>query len=633
MQLFKGYRESKNKKAMKPFKGVPADELETLEQVQDKDEYIGILADDVVLIDIDDGEQAEILMDIVEKKQLDCKVLQTTRGKHFYFKNDGSFDRCGTHKKLCCGLTADIKIGSHNSYAVLKFNNQERFVEWDTDNQNYQVAPKFLQPVRTTIDFIDMEEGDGRDSALYGYILSLQSAGLEKDEAIDCIKIINEYLLKDKMTDADIERITRDEAFMKPVFFNKGTFLFDTFAQFMRSEHHIKRINGQLHTYVDGVYELGYKVIEGFMIQHIPSLNKAKRKEVLEYLEILITDNSHTSGAEWIAFRNGLLNVSTEIFMDFTPDVVVTNMIPWDYNKAAYDELTDKTLNKLACNDKDIRYLVEEMVGTCMYRSNTLCGGKAFILTGSGSNGKSTLLNMLNCMLSKRNTTSLDIAKFDDRFSTIMLYGKLAVLSDDISDAFLHDTSTFKKVVTGDSISAEQKGQPKFDFEPYCTAIASANNIPRFGKGRDSSAIIRRLVIIPFNANFKNKDGSYDDPFIGEKLRSQEAIEYLIRIGIEGLKRCLTNKVYTTSEQLQEELEEFEELNNPILGFFKENSLGDIENQATKEIYGRYNEYCIDNNMTPVAKGEFSKQCKKYYGLTIVDKKVNNQKFRLFVKG
>ena len=634
MELFDGYMRTKNKKCIDKFKDLPASELRTLEEVQELPEYAGRLSKDAVLIDIDDGEQAEILMDIVEKMQLDCKVLQTTRGKHFYFKNDGSFRSCGTHKKLACGLTADIKVGVKNSYAILKFDGQERFVEWDTDSQNYQEIPKFLHPVKTSIDFVNMREGDGRDSALYGYILNLQSAGLSKDESVECIKIINEYLLKDKMSDADIERITRDEAFLKPVFFNEnGSFLFSEFANFMRSEHHIKRINNQLHTYVDGVYVPGYKTIESLMIQHIPHLNKTKRKEVLEYLEILITEDSHTSGAEWIAFSNGLLDVKTDTFMNFTPDIIVTNMIPWDYNKAAYDELTDKTLNKIACNDSDIRCLLEELVGSCMYSSNNLCGGKGFILTGSGSNGKSTFMNMLNAMLGKKNTTSLDIGKFDDRFSTIMLYGKMAVISDDISDAFLHDTSTFKKVVTGDEISAEQKGQPKFDFVPFCKVIASANNIPRFGKGRDSSAILRRLVIIPFNANFKNDDGSYDDPYIGEKLKSQAAIEYLIKIGVEGLKRLLNNKIYTTSEKIEQELEEFEEMNNPVIGFFKENNIDDIENKATKEVYGKYNEYCIDNNMSPMAKGEFSKQCKKYYGLTIVDKKVNGQKFRLFVKG
>ena len=634
MKLFDGYMKTKQKKCIDKFKDVPPSDLRTLEEVQQYTEYAGRLAKDTVLIDIDDAEQAEIMMNIVEQKQLDCKVICTTRGKHFYFKNDGSFTSCGTHKKLCCGLTADIKVGVKNSYAVLKFDGQERFVEWDTEGENYQVIPKFLHPVRTSIDFMNMEEGDGRDSALYGYILSLQSAGLDKDEAIDCIKIINEYLLKDKMSDDDIERITRDEAFLKPVFYSdKGTFMFDVFAQFMRSEHHIKRINGQLHTYIDGIYVPGYSTIEGCMIQHIPSLSRARRKEVLDYLEILVMNETPMANAKWIAFRNGLLDVETDMFMDFTPDIVVTNVIPWDYNQNAYDELTNDVLNRVSCNDATVRHLLEEMVGACMYRSNTLCGGKAFILTGSGSNGKSTLLNMIKHMLGKKNISVLDMKKLNDRFSTVMMYGKLANIGDDISDHFIDDSAEFKKIVTGETIDAEQKGQPKFMFEPYVKLIFSANNIPRIGKGRDSSAIIRRLVIIPFNANFKKDDGSYDKPFIGEELKNQEAMEYLIRLGIEGLKRLLTNKVYSTSDRLKEELEEFEEMNNPVLGFFKEYDIDDIENQATNKVYGKYNEYCIDNNMTPMAKGEFSKQCKKYYGLSISDKKINGQKFRIFVRG
>lgn len=633
VELFDGYLKTKNKKCIDKFKDVPADKLRTLEEVQQYSEYAGRLAHDTVLIDIDDAEQAEILMDIVEQKQLDCKVMQTTRGKHFYFKNDGSFERCGTHKKLACGLNADIKIGLRNSYSVLKFDDQERFVEWDTDNQNYQTVPKFLQPVKSSIDFVNMEEGDGRDSALYGYILSLQSAGLSKDESIDCINIINDYLLKDKMSQEDIERITRDEAFLTPVFFEKNRFLFDSFAIYLKSEHHIKRINGQLHMFKDGIYVQGYVEIEAAMIQHIPTLNDAKRKEVLKYLEILIREETEVIDTKWIAFRNGLLNVQTDEFVDFTPDIVVTNIIPWDYVPNTYDELTDVTLNKMSCGDRAIRSLIEEMVGACLYRSNKLCGGKAFILTGSGSNGKSTLLDMIKTALGRRNISVLDMKKLNDRFSTVMMYGKLANIGDDISDNFVDDSAEFKKIVTGETIDAEQKGQPKFNFDPYVKLIFSANNLPRIGKGRDSAAIIRRLVIIPFNANFKNADGSYDDPFIGEKLKEQDAIEYLIKIGVEGLKRLLTNKVYTTSETLQKELDEYEELNNPILGFFKENPVDDVENQATKEVYGKYNEYCIDNNMTPVGKSEFSRQVKVHYGLKIVDKKINGQKFRIFMKG
>lgn len=632
MELFDGYMRTQQKKCVDKFKDVPASELRTLAEVQQFTEYAGRLAHDTVLIDIDDAEQAEILMNIVEEMQLDCKVLQTTRGKHFYFRNDGSFTSCGTHKKLACGITADIKVGLKNSYAVLKYDGKERFCEWDAEVPgNYQAAPKFLIPVKASTDFINMEEGDGRDSALYGYILNLQSAGLSKDETTQCIQIINKHLLKDKMTDADIERITRDEAFLKPIFFSdKGSFLFDSFAQFMKSEHHIKRINGQLHTYKDGIYVPGYTEIESAMISHIPALNRARRKEVLDYLEILIREDTEVLDTKWIAFRNGLLNIIDDSFVDFTPNVVVTNIIPWSYDAEVYDELTDVTLDKMACKDGAIRHLLEELVGACMYRSNNLCGGKAFILTGSGSNGKSTFLNMVKTLLGKKNVSVLDMKKLNDRFSTVMMYGKLANIGDDISDNFIDDSAEFKKIVTGETIDAEQKGQPKFDFDPYVKLIFSANNLPRIGKGRDSSAIIRRLVIIPFNANFKKSDGSYDDPFIGEKLRSQEAIEYLIKLGVQGLKRLLINKVYTTSEKLQEELDEYEEMNNPILGFFKE--IETVENQITGDVYTKYNEYCINNGMTPVSKGEFSKQCKKHYELSIIDKKVNGKKFRVFVR-
>ena len=265
--------------------------------------------------------------------------------------------------------------------------------------------------------------------------------------------------------------------------------------------------------------------------------------------------------ARIIAFRNGLLNLEDDSFTAFTPDTIITNIIPWDYNPNAYCELTDNMMNNISCNNQEIRLLLEEMVGYCMFRRNEL--RRAFILTGSGSNGKSTFLNVLKTMLGKRNYSVLDLKKLDDRFSTIMMFGKLANIGDDISDDFVADTAFFKKIVTGETIDAEQKGQPKFDFEPYVKLIFSANNIPRIGKGRDSEAVLNRLVIIPFNAKFKENQDNYS-PFIGDDLKSQESMEYMIQLGLAGLKRVLASRKFTKSEQIQKELEEFEETNNPI---------------------------------------------------------------------
>lgn len=611
-------------------------DFKTLEQVQSLDEYAGILANDAVLIDVDDGDQAELLMDIVEHLQLNCRVYQTTRGKHFLFKNtSGQIQKCFTHTNLACGLTADIKVGLKNSYEVLKFEGKERFIEWDIeDGMEYQELPKWLVPVRGSTEFLTMDAGDGRNQSLFNYILTLQAADFSVEEARETIRIINRFILKDSLQEDELEVILRDDAFQKPVFFKGTSFLFDKFAVFLKNNHHIIRINNQLHLYKDGIYISGVENIEAVMIQHLPQLNRSKRQEVLSYLDILIRENTAPAPPNFIAFRNGIYNVTDDTFNKFSPEYVITNMIPWDWNPNAYYKLTDQILNNISVHDKAIRHLLEEMIGSCLYRSNALAGGKAFILTGTGANGKSTFLDMVKCLLGFRNISVLDLKKLNDRFSTVMMFGKCANIGDDISDEFVVDTAEFKKIVTGQSIDAEQKGQPKFNFEPYCKLLFSANSIPRIGKGRDSGAILRRLVIVPFNARFTPDSPDYK-PFIGEDLRCQESMEYMIQLGLQGLKRVLESRLYTTNEAMEEELIEYEESNNPVIGFFREaeNDEVKIEDEVTNVVYRKYNEWCLSNSLQPLSNGEFSKQVKKHFGFKIADRRVNGKKCRIFVKG
>ena len=112
-ELYKGFIPTRDKVPLKKFKS--AKDLLTKEQAQELSEYAGLLADDVALIDIDDYDQSERLMNIVEALQLNCRVAETTRGKHFYFYGLGNITKCGTHIKLAIGLEDDIKVGNHNS--------------------------------------------------------------------------------------------------------------------------------------------------------------------------------------------------------------------------------------------------------------------------------------------------------------------------------------------------------------------------------------------------------------------------------------------------------------------------------------------------------------------------------------
>lgn len=624
--LYKGYIETNGKQSIEKLKG--RTQWKSYDEVKSSSSYAGVLADDTILIDIDDHAQAEILMDIVEEMQLDCRVYCTRHGMHFLFKNHGVTNN-RTGAQLAIGLKADIKLGSKCSYEVIKIDGKERVLEWDiVPGGTYQEVPKWLYPIKKTVDFINMEAGDGRNQELFNYILTLQSNDFTVGETRDCIRILNKFVLKDPLSDDELEVILRDEAFQKPVFFVGSTFLFDKFAVYMKNHNHVVKINGQLHIYRDGIYVNGYKEIESEMIKFIPNLKKTQRREVLDYME-LIVEEIEQSDARYIAFNNGVYDVVTDCLLPFSADVVVTNKIPWDYNPAAYHELADKTLNKLACGDITIRTLLEECIGYCFYRRNEL--GKAFILTGDKSNGKSTFLDVLKHILGDQNISALDLKELGDRFSTSMMFGKLANIGDDIGDDFLQGTQVaiFKKIVTGNRIKAERKGQDPFEFNPFIKLLFSANDIPRMKD--KTGAVLRRMVIIPFNATFSKDDPDYD-PYIKYKLVEQQSIEYLIKLGVIGLKRVIENNQFTRSEKVDQELKEYEEENNPITAFIDDCGVEMIENELTSDVYKRYQVFCADNSMTPMSKIIFSKQINKRLGFSVVQRKLNKLNCKVFVK-
>lgn len=624
--LYKGYVETKGKASIEKLKNRTT--WKTLDEVKDRPGYGGVLANDTILVDLDDGDQAEILMNIVEALQLNCKVVQTSRGKHFLFKNH-TVDRNRTHVPLAVGLTADIKVGSKLSYEVLKVNGEERFVEWDVEpGEKYDELPKWLQPVRAAADFLDMSAGDGRNQALFNYILTLQANDFSVDDCRECIRILNQYVMKDPLDAAELEVILRDEAFQKPVFFLGSTFLFDKFATYLKNNSHVVKINSQLHIYQDGIYINGYKHIEQTMIDMIPNLKKTQRREVLDYME-LIAEEVTPSDARYIAFKNGIYDLVTDTLLPYSPEYVITNRIPWDYIPDAQSELAERTLNKLACDDPSIVALLQECIGYCFYRRNEL--GKAFILTGDKSNGKSTFLDVIKYMLGDENISALDLKELGDRFSTSMMFGKLANLGDDIGDDFLSGTqvSTFKKIVTGNRIKAERKGQDPFEFNPYIKMLFSANDIPRMKD--KTGAVLRRLVIIPFNATFTVNDPDFD-PYIKYKLVEQGSIDYLIRVGIEGLRRVIQQNHFTQSERVDREIKEYEEENNPIAGFIEDQGLDMIENQLTADVYKRYQVFCADNSLTPMSNIVFSKQINKRLGLTVKQRKISGQVKKLFIR-
>lgn len=610
--LYKGF--VKNVKGQKYPGRNP--KIVSLQEVDECEGFSGVMNANTVLLDADEQPYSDILQKIIVGEKLGAYMTdrQGGRGIHALMINGNSSLKKADKVMLACGIIVDFHPGYSLPYECLKYNGVERSSIYN--EQPYQEIPKYFTPLpKCTIDFTNLGEGDGRNSTLFSYILTLQNAGLDKEDIRETIRIINQYVLAEPIEQSELDIILRDEAFKKQSFFIKNKFQHDKFAEYIRSQYCIKKINDQLHIYDGGVYVPGSLAIERAMLQEISSLTDNQRKEVLKYLNVICIEEKQQDNLNLIAFRNGIYNIDTNSLEPFNPEIVITNKIPWDYNPYAKSDLVDSVLDRLSCDEPEIRYSLEEVAGACLYRSATIGGGKCAVLVGDKHNGKSTYLHMIESMLGKDNYSAVDMGELKDRFSTIMMFGKLANIGDDISSEYIADTSTLKKMVTGEVVKAEQKGSPAINFTPYAMHIYSANDIPRM-KDR-TGAMQRRLLLIPLNGKFTVDSPDYD-PSIRYKLGQAEHMEYFIQCALDGLADLLEKKAFRIPEQVKEKLAEYEVENNPVLSFIEDQGKENIINELTDDVFTRYQVFCADNGLQVGSKITFSKQLVRALSLKIV---------------
>lgn len=620
------------KKSAEKHKGIS--DVRTFEDASQFKSYGAILNDGFVDISFDSPELSDAFMNMCEAAQWNCLVLENPDNGHIhtYWKDtNGRIKKKGyTDVCLAVGFIADIHSGE--TYIPLCVDGVRREEIFDKDpDADYDEVPDELIPVNTSIKLWGMCEGEGRNSSLFEYENIIVSQVTEDPDAMKRIlNNINQYVLSEPLSDAEMESIMRDEAF--PQVTPSKKFVFTEFGDNMIQQFNIKKIENRLHIYHDGIYISNQNYIENAMVGIGGALlNSSKRTEVLKYLNIKILKNSSTLYHEdLIAFENGVLDLNTGELLPFSPNYIILNKIPWNYVPNAYDKATDDTLNRICSGNQEIRTLLEEMVGYCFYRSNKF--RKSFILTGKGKNGKSTFLKMLRYALGKDsddNISSLDLNDLNDRFSKVRLYGKLANIGDDIAEDDLHGKgiSIFKKAVTGEAFNVEFKGQDSFDMKSYATLIFAANTIPKFS-GSGLTAIKDRLIIIPFEARF-TKDSDHYNPNIIKDLMSQPAIEYLVKLGVQGLERIIQNQGFTEPDVVRKELDDFEMNNDSILAWldsmkeYDTEVIHDVVNTMVvgrnfDDIYGEYEGFCVMEGIKEkmIARRNFSKEiCSRVEGL------------------
>ena len=352
----------------------------------------------------------------------------------------------------------------------------------------------------------------------------------------------------------------------------------------------IRYINGRPTAYFHDKYVSGRNALVGIISYMDAGLSLSQRNDVvnrlLNYLN-LISPHFPESPPNLIRFQNTVLDINTMTVSEPNVDTIILNIIPHAYNPHAYNHDVDLMLDNITCNNRDMRTLLEEMVGYCLLR--TLKLRKFFILTGGKRNGKSTFLDFLNYVIGKDNVSNLSIQDYQVQFSRVRLYGMLANIGDDISDIYMREVDLLKKIVSGESIQAAEKNEPVFFFRPYATSIFSANDIPRVND--PTGAVMDRMIVIPFDAYFDESTADYG---LADRLATEGAAEYMIRLGVSAIKKAMDRGHFTEPSSVKEAKEETQRANDHISDWLAEiNPRG----RNRDDVYDDYICYCNENGI------------------------------------
>lgn len=622
--VFKGYRKGKEGKI--PVNSTVYD----YDTVKDLKCYGGQCQDGIIDVSFDDVELFDQILSICEKLNVVTYSLYSPHGGHTYWKYDKKI-KDGHDIIVALGVKADIH--SKGTYIPLKVDGEERREVYDniTDIPD---LPVWLLPARTGQDLWQMKEGDGRNDSLSKHAFALGKIKLDEDQIKEIFSIINKNVLKDPVSEDELNTILRPETFQKmstSMFFDDdGKFMTNTFARYIIQEQNTIYTNGQLCIYDQekGFYDPNMRLIKHIMIKLFENIPMNKRNEVYDYLTIEAPQKEQSS-RRYILFKNGVYDLEDKILRPHSPEYVISNQIPWNYNPNAYNELVDKTLDKLACHDSEIRTLLEECIGYTFYRDSKL--GKCFVFTGEKNNGKSTFIFMLNNLLGDDNYSSVDITNLARELDIASLANKLANIKDDIADNYMDglNVSLFKQVATGNRCRGKFLYNDPFDFYPYATLIFSANSIPRIKD--PTGAVTKRMVIIPFNAVFTKQDPDFD-PFINEKLCEPECMEYLVKLGVDALINVIMRNGFSACEAADKEMEVYKVGNDSVLSFILEFGAENIENQTISSVYSAYELHCSNNGLKPTTQIMMSKKIKTALGLDVKRNRIGGKLYSIYVK-
>lgn len=346
-----------------------------------------------------------------------------------------------------------------------------------------------------------------------------------------------------------------------------------------------KDAGGKLYVYQDGVYK---PTGEQFILSRVKALLLAwrlghgwtsrKGKEVAEYIRVDAPQLWDEPPRNVINVLNGLLNVTSRTLALHSPDHLSSIQLPVAYDPGARCPAWDKFNSQVFPSDAES--IAWEIPAWLMTPDTSI--QKAVLLTGEGSNGKSTYLRGVIAFIGKQNTAAISLHKLEqDKYAAARLVGKLANVCPDLPSAHLSSTSVFKALTGGDVVGAEYKYHDSFEYVPFAKLVFSANQPPH--SDDSTHGFFRRWQVVPFTMTFEEgAEGTAPREELDARLSQPEELSGVLNKVLDALAKIRCSG-FTQSDSMTQAWHEFRRTTDPLSVWLEANTAEDPDGIAVKK--------------------------------------------------
>lgn len=361
---------------------------------------------------------------------------------------------------------------------------------------------------------------------------------------------------------------------------------------------------GRIWLYMDGVYLAIDSVAKSnnlikmciMKMDNVQFVSAKLIKNILEhmFLEYYELSPYEDSEVTYINMKSNVLalyNGGRVALLSHDPKYNFTYRLPYDYDAEALSPVFDKFL-ATSLVDPQLIDVLGEYLGYILNR-NAKNHEKAFFAYGDGSNGKSTLINIIKYMFGHENISVIELTEMGDETNCAMMDGKLLNISSDAKKSGL-ETSAFKKIVSGEPVIGKYLFKDKYTIEKLPKLFVATNKLP-FNNGDNSFGFYRRLLLIPFTVTIQEEDKDYD---LEAKVVENE-LPALLNFAIEGMKRLASQGQFTEAAAMKDALNSYKESANHVSAFLEEECYEEVPSESktgTKlvDLYKDFNNWCRD---------------------------------------